>query len=292
MKRTLRAFTLIEIMITVGILAMLLSILLVTVGKVRQAARSSQTQQTIQLVGASVEGFRSSTKEDDRDPGLLPLAMTYDAWTTDASWGDFINHQTQNGKNFPLADYFSGAATNVRPRFLWGENANGAQNPRPTNSHMLTAQLMQTSDSDKVLNQIRSTLGKSQENLKYYDGTVREWKSLLSIAAGDGCRIRRALDQLLTEDKDNWPITFQIQDAFGMPIRYWTQGTLKWAKDTSGGNWNAKVVSYLAEKIQASGSGYFIESAGPDGKFGWEDDGKEPTTMEKDITDNIVSGKN
>src|SRR5262245_19244357 len=66
MKRTVRAFTLVELLVVIGIIAVLISILLPTISRARQQAASTQCQSNMRQCGLVFFMYANENK------GFLP----------------------------------------------------------------------------------------------------------------------------------------------------------------------------------------------------------------------------
>ena len=71
MKRTSSGFTLVELLVVVGIIALLISILLPSLNRAREAARNIKCSANLRSIGAGIEIYKVDYK------GMFPAAYTY-----------------------------------------------------------------------------------------------------------------------------------------------------------------------------------------------------------------------
>ena len=245
------SFTLIEIMVAIGIIALLAAVFVVVASHVVQGQKIARTRQTLTVLADAVNAFHEATK-------YYPLAVPEDGWDGDVLDTNFVNGVRWNPR---CLDYFGLQGGKM---FAWDSGA------FPTNIQMLTFQLEQVPESNAIIQRLRNTVKPPVQRKP--DPTHDTW-----VNAGGACSLYHPLDQQQRE-------AYQPQDPWFTPLRYWSADTLTWAKGT--GNWRPEVQSLLAGKLQQANWGFFLESAGPDGRFGWWGGGPAPT---KDAEDNIYS---
>jgi len=239
-----RGFTIIEIVVVAAILALLVAIVLKVSSAVSQRAKATSTAQTIRLTCEAVEAFHSST-------GYYPLPVPEDAWDDwMGSASSFVAVMEWGGR---WRDYFQPVQNGSRPAYEWGNDGK-----KPTNIHMLAFQLEQVPESNAIFQRIKNTIHVDTQKAFDPNGTDEEWEK-----ANEACQLYHPLDDAGTGRQ-----VFQIQDAWGMPLRYWSADILRWAR-RDGTTWDADVQQLLASQLQAANWGFFVESAGPDDLFGW-----------------------
>ncbi len=250
-----RGFTMVEIMVAVGIVVVLATILIVLVAGMDAKAKTTRTTSEMKLLSEAIGAFKSST-------GYYPLAVPDDAWGNWATFTTKMNWTT----NPKWTDYFQN--NGGIPNFTWETGTN------PTNIHMLIFQLTQVPESNAIIERMKQSYGAAdQKKLDLASGT-EEWKK-----TSDDCQLNHPLDDQLRK-------VYQPMDAWGTPLRYWTAGTLEWSKTT--GSWNTEIQNLLAAKIQQANWGFYLESAGPDRRFGWWGQQASPFNA-KDANDNVYS---
>jgi prepilin-type N-terminal cleavage/methylation domain-containing protein len=270
-NRTKKApgFTLVEILVTVAILAILGTVTVMMVSGVNKKAKISQANSQMTMIGSAIEAFKDAT-------GKYPLAVPYDAWAADwdTATPDFIG--IVGGDDWK--EYFADEDTDDLPDFKWDTTP---ANVYPTNIQMLTFQLAQEPSANAILNRIKeNTGGREQVKMDVTAMPEEKWQT-----ATDLCELKHPLDDQLRK-------TFQLLDPWGTPYRYWNATTLKWAKEIASPKaaWPDSVIELLAEKLQAANWGFFLESAGPDRKFGWVGDSTSILDVQE-AEDNIYSVK-
>jgi len=224
-------FTIIEIVVVAAILALLVAIVLKVAPAMIQTSRASRTKQTIRMVTESIEAFKQSA-------GCYPLAVPQDAWN---DWDVFTAGVNWNGT---WTDYFANASGH--PAYA------GFDGNTPTNIHMLVFQLEQVPESNAILQRIKDSV--KLDTQKKPDTNDVFWDR-----ASEPCELMHPLGGPART-------VYQVQDAWGTPLRYWSSDTLNWAK-TAG--WNSDIQTLLAERLERANWGFFIESAGNDRSFGW-----------------------
>ena len=128
-----KAFTFIEVMITVAILALLTGIVVVMVGGLDTKAKTTKTIAQMKILSEAVTAFKSST-------GYFPLSVSNDAW---GDWTNFVALAKWDNR---WTNYFKDPGI---PHFLWETNSTPTTDPKPTNIHMLAFQLEQVPKSRK-----------------------------------------------------------------------------------------------------------------------------------------------
>jgi type II secretory pathway pseudopilin PulG len=250
-KNPKSSFTLVEVMIVAAILVLLAAIFTVVASGVQQKQKTGRTQSQIVLLAQAVDAFKTAV-------GYYPLAVPEDAWN---KWTDFADNMSWHTR---WTQYF--ADDSGHPKSNWDSR-------NPTNIHMLDFQLEQV-PAAAIFDRIKETY--KVDSQKYFDNATDTWKKADKV-----CRISHPLDTL--GDRE----VYQVQDAWGNPLRFWTGDILKWAKRTSGG-WDSSVLDRLSARLQQANWGFFIESAGKDGKFGWWGATGEPLKVQA-AEDNIYS---
>lgn len=250
------SFTLVEVMVAVGILAVLATMILVVISGLDNKAKTARTQAQMQLLGQAVTAFKDST-------GYFPLAVPEDVWGA-TDWtlpGGFTDTMTWLNR---WQQYFVKSASN-QPTF-------SPSSFSPTNIHMLAFQLEQAPAASKIFGKLKETYSVAEQ--KSFS-TPETWK-------------KESNDCQITHPLGGPPRTvYQVQDAWGTPLRFWTGDILKWAK--TGGNWHSSIQQLLSTRLQQANWGFFVESAGKDGKFGWW--GAEPPVQvnSQQAGDNVYS---
>jgi prepilin-type N-terminal cleavage/methylation domain-containing protein len=238
-----RSFTLVEILVAVAIIAILVAMTMKIASGVFQRAKIDQTRRTMSLLAEAVNAFHDATS-------YYPLAVPEDAW---GDWANFDSTMkwdgtTRNWKNYFIKD------TSNEPDHTWPGSPAGAR-PEPTNIHMLVFQLEQVPESDTILNQLKKA---RRVDMQQAFGTAGEqWLN----ATGGPCELVNPLGDTRK--------VYQPQDGWGTPLRYWSADINGWAGRTTGGAWLPAVQQHLKGVLTRANWGFFIESAGLDGKFGW-----------------------
>src|SRR5689334_3853095 len=75
------AFTLVELLVVIGIIALLISILLPSLNKAKQAANSVACQSNLRQVGNGLVMYAAQSR------GMAPWGAVYDAETSPGVWG-------------------------------------------------------------------------------------------------------------------------------------------------------------------------------------------------------------
>ncbi len=253
------AFTLVELMVAIAVLVILIAALLKLVSGISEKAKITKTQSEIKLLADAAEAFKQSS-------GYYPLSVPYDAWVNSSVWQDFVNKMNWNGNNGhpDYKNYFDPdlAEGDYRPEFAWVDT--------PTNIHMLAFQLIQVSGANSVIENLKQN-HKVDKQKAFSPSPKETWEATDSV-----CKLMHPLD-------GRWHPVYQPQDAWGTPLRYWAGKITDWAKSQS---WDDDIQALISEKLGENNWGFFIESAGPDGHFGWWGDGSAAYS-EQDIQDNI-----
>jgi prepilin-type N-terminal cleavage/methylation domain-containing protein len=261
-----RSFTLVEILVAVAIIAILVAMTMKIASGVFQRAKIDQTRRTMSLLAEAVNAFHDATS-------YYPLAVPEDAWGQ--NWDTVPN-------GFAETMHWNGADRrswkNYFIRNSGGEPDWPPTNWRPTNIHMLVFQLEQVPESDTILNQLKKA---RKVDVQQAFGTgAEQW-----LPASRLCEIAHPLDAAGTYRK-----VYQPQDGWGTPLRYWSADINGWAGRTTGGAWLPAVQQHLKGVLTRANWGFFIESAGLDGKFGWWGEANPPATFTSQQTeDNLYS---
>jgi prepilin-type N-terminal cleavage/methylation domain-containing protein len=277
-----RGFTMIEIMVAVGILVVVAAMVMVAVSGLNDKANRSKTQAQMKMLAEAITAFKSAT-------GSFPLSVPEDALDgITATWQNFTTAMNWRTATTPhqlrWTNYFkstNATADDGVPDYSWP----GETGIYPTNIHMLGFQLEQVPESNKIFSQIKEKSAITVQKTFTHPGTapgIETWTN-----ASGPCQLAHPLDAAGTRT------VYQVQDAWGTPLRFWTSDTLAWAKSTTGHTaWDASIQSLLSSRLQQANWGFIIESAGKDGKFGWwGQSGIDLTTAPyaKQITDNVYS---
>lgn len=231
-------FTLVEVLVVVGLLVILITVIVTVASGVYNSSRAAATTQIITTLSEATEAFRQST-------GHFPLAVPRDAW---GDWTDFATAMQWDGSetNPDWQDYFDGTAT--RPNFTWTTTTT-----YPTNIHMLTFQLQQVPESNTMLEQLTQRHAIDTQLSNASTPANELWRK-----EPGPCQ----LDHPLGSARQ----VYQPQDVWGIPLRYWSGNIGQWARSKL---WNDDINNLLATKLQQANWGFFIESAGRDSYFGW-----------------------
>ncbi len=277
----LRSFTLVEIMVALAILLVVAVIMIFAVTGLTDKSRVSITQSRMRLLAEAITAFKSTT-------GYFPLAVPEDAWTSARDWDHIDPTPPYDGDDFAAVMYghenvarwhtyfVPNTATNT-PRHNW-------VNVNPTNIQMLAFQLEQVPEASKIFDQLKEKNAVAVQKALDPPGTpaVEKW-----IDAPDSCRLYHPLDPATADPRQ----VYQAQDAWGLPLRFWTGDVLKWAKNNTAASknaWDTNVLNLLSTKLQQANWGFFIESVGKNGRFGWW--GASGATLNtRQAADNIYS---
>jgi prepilin-type N-terminal cleavage/methylation domain-containing protein len=262
-----RSFTLVEILVAVAIIAILVAMTMKIASGVFQRAKIDQTRRTMSLLAEAVNAFHDATS-------YYPLAVPEDAW---GDWANFDSTMkwdgtTRNWKNYFIKD------TSNEPDHTWPGSPAGAR-PEPTNIHMLVFQLEQVPESDTILNQLKKA---RKVDVQQAFGTgAEQW-----LPASSLCEIAYPLDPANTFRK-----VYQPQDGWGIPLRYWSADILQWADPPppASPRWTSGVLTHLKTTFTRANWGFFIESAGLDGKFGWWGSNLPAAFNSQQTEDNLYS---
>jgi len=273
-------FTLIEIMVAIAVLALLATIAISFVGSLDTKSKITKTQAQIKLLAEAVTAFKNANN-------YFPLAVPEDAWgrnwNDDTHADEYINvmEWRSHWRNFFRDD-------DNNPQFTWDGNNDVTKNPIPSNIHVLAFQLEQNPESRKIFEQIKSNYSVKTPKAFKPNGANEKWQTFNDV----NCRLAHPLDPAPNPaNPDTYRQVYQVQDAWGTPLRFWTRNTLDWAKkqgwDGSPDTGN-QIQQLLSKKLQEANWGFFIESAGKDGKFGWWGNSTATYTAQA-VEDNIYS---
>src|SRR5262245_24478729 len=86
-------FTLVELLVVIGIIGLLVALLLPAIQAAREAARRSQCSNHLRQLGVAVHNYESSNK---RFPPItvLPLGQTYQPWSAHARLLPYLEEQS------------------------------------------------------------------------------------------------------------------------------------------------------------------------------------------------------
>jgi len=235
---------------------------------VDENTKKLRTTTQMRLLADGVDAFQKAT-------GYLPLAVPEDAWKENWDLNDNDDYIMVMKFRDRWPEYFKKTGDTVhKPTTKW----ESFDSPWPTNIHMLTYQLQQSPESNKILDALRNQ-GGSQTQKKMETTGGEKW-----VKAEGDCKIAHPLD-----GSGNYRVAYQPQDPWGTPLRFWTNDILEWARsDGNPDKWDAAVQELLSGKLRQGTQGFLIESAGPDGKFGWWGDGGCPAPG-KAANDNLYS---
>jgi prepilin-type N-terminal cleavage/methylation domain-containing protein/prepilin-type processing-associated H-X9-DG protein len=93
-----RAFTLVELLVVIGIIALLISILLPSLAKARVAAQLLACSSNLRQIGLALQGYASDYK------GTLPAAVYFGPSDKGLSWDDHLLPYLGAGKTFTQAE--------------------------------------------------------------------------------------------------------------------------------------------------------------------------------------------
>jgi prepilin-type N-terminal cleavage/methylation domain-containing protein len=259
-----RGFTMIEIMVAIGVIVVLAAILITLVSGMNEKSKATSTQARMMMLGEAVEAFKQAT-------GRYPLCVPEDAWGTD--WNDddgFAETMKYDTDRHRWTDYF--VPSSGKPKYAtWSPLS-----VPPTNIQMLTFQLEQVPESNSILERLKQSSGQIQQMQFSTPSGTETWTK-----ADDDCEINTPLNPNETR------VAFQPVDAWGTPLRFWTGDILPWAKRGGGASWNDTVLQLLSDRLQKANWGFFIESAGKDGRFGWWGASAVDTVKAQEAEDNL-----
>ncbi|MHC4427940.1 MAG: type II secretion system protein [Planctomycetota bacterium] len=178
-QRNPRAFTIIELLVVISIIALLISILLPAVGKARDNARVSVSRSNIRQIGVALHSYAA----DWGDRQYTPVRDTL------ARYGDVA---TFNSQVYPTPDPNVPAALQVHPGIVWGWGSDGDLYGYWMNSNVYYWALMPinfTGDTAYFgwfrfanVKSVNSYLGG-----RVYDKVFYAPKDRLSLAAAESC---------------------------------------------------------------------------------------------------------
>jgi prepilin-type N-terminal cleavage/methylation domain-containing protein/prepilin-type processing-associated H-X9-DG protein len=104
-KTRIPGFTLVELLVVTGIIALLIAMLLPTLGKAREASRAVACQSNMRQIGIGFRMYAEANKAvlpssgDDGDPGSPILMPDKQGWASDALWMNAVS-KTVFGKTY------------------------------------------------------------------------------------------------------------------------------------------------------------------------------------------------
>ncbi len=97
--RLQRAFTLVELLVVIGIIAVLISILLPALSRAREAAKALQCSSNMRQIGQAILLFANEHKGRGPSGGQLK-ATSNPAWTSSFSWIEQLNNEAFMARNY------------------------------------------------------------------------------------------------------------------------------------------------------------------------------------------------
>ena len=144
-----RGFTMIEIMVAIGVIVVLAAILITLVSGMNEKSKATSTQARMMMLGEAVEAFKQAT-------GRYPLCVPEDAWTLDWVDDGFAETMKYDTDRHRWTDYFVNAGG--MPSSNWN-----TATLRPTNIQMLTFQLEQVPESNSILERLKQIRGRFRQ---------------------------------------------------------------------------------------------------------------------------------
>lgn len=142
-RRASRAFTLVELLVVIGIIAVLVAILLPALSRAREAAKTVQCASNMRQIGIAFTMFAMDHKGRGPAGGTLK-SVSNTSWSSSFSWGDQLNCEVFQARNYLARMMITSNSKLFCPSFMLNDTA--AFNTR--RSYTANANLVQNGTVD------------------------------------------------------------------------------------------------------------------------------------------------